>query len=74
MLKRQLNQKSAGDICQYWYFLDKEFKFQPDVCNSCHDVIMMSINLSGVAVLNIYGADCCCVISAIRKIETINLT
>ena len=21
------------DICHYWYFLDKWFKFQPDVCN-----------------------------------------
>ena len=21
------------DICRYWYFLDKGFKFQPDVCN-----------------------------------------
>ena len=20
-------------ICHYWYFLDKGFKFQPDVCN-----------------------------------------
>ena len=24
------------DICHYWYFLDKRFKFQPDVCNGCH--------------------------------------
>ena len=28
------------DICHYWYFLDKEFKFQQDVCNECHDVLM----------------------------------
>ena len=28
------------DICHYWYFLDKEFKFQQDVCNGCHDVLM----------------------------------
>ena len=26
------------DICHYWYFLDKGFKFQPDVCHRCHDV------------------------------------
>ena len=36
------------DICHYWYFLDKEFKFQQDVCNECHDVLMMSVNLSGI--------------------------
>ena len=24
-------------ICHYWYFIDKGFKFQPNVCNGCHD-------------------------------------
>ena len=27
-------------ICWYWYFLDEGFKFQPDVCNRCHGVLM----------------------------------
>ena len=31
------------DICHYWYFLDKGFKFQPHVCNGCHDGLMMSM-------------------------------
>ena len=26
------------DICNYWHFLDKGFKFPPHVCNVCHDV------------------------------------
>ena len=26
----------------YWYFLHKGFKVQSSVCNSCHDVLMMS--------------------------------
>ena len=25
-------------ICHYWYFLNYSFKFQPNVCNRCHDV------------------------------------
>ena len=28
------------DICHYWYFLNKGFKFQPYVCNRCHDLLM----------------------------------
>ena len=28
-------------------------KFQPDVCNGCHDVLIMSMNLSKIAILNI---------------------
>ena len=26
-------------------FLNKRFKFQPNVCNGCHDLLMMSMNL-----------------------------
>ena len=36
------------DICHYWYFLDKKFKFQQDACNGCHDLLMMPMNLSGI--------------------------
>ena len=39
------------NICHYWYFLDEGFKFQPDVCNGCHDV-WKSTNLD-----NIYDVD-----------------
>ena len=28
------------DICQYWYFLNKGVKFQPYVCNGCHDLLI----------------------------------
>ena len=43
--------KSKGcDIC----FLNKGFKFQPNVCNGYHDLVMMSLNLSDIAILNIY--------------------
>ena len=28
-------------ICNYWYFSDKGFRFQPTVCNVCHDVLMI---------------------------------
>ena len=51
------------DICHYWYFLNKGFKFQPNVCNRCHDLLMMSMNLSDIAILNIKSADYRCVIS-----------
>ena len=26
-------------ICHYWYFLDKNFDFEPHLCNDCHDLI-----------------------------------
>ena len=33
------------DVCHYWYFLNKGFKFQTNVCNRCHDLLMMSMTL-----------------------------
>ena len=71
-----VNKTSASkecDIYHYWYFLNYSFKFQPNVCNRCHDLLMMSVNLSNIAILNIKGSDYCCIISLISKNEAINL-
>ena len=66
--------KSAEcDIRHYWYFLNKDFKFQPNICNRCHDLLMMSMNLSDIAILNIKASDYHCIISLINKNEAINL-
>ena len=61
------------DICHYWYFLNKGFKFQPNVCSRCHELLMMSMNLSDIAILNIKSADYPCIIRGISKSEAINL-
>ena len=37
------------DICHYWYFLNYSFKFKPNVRNRYHDLLMMSVNLSDIA-------------------------
>ena len=37
------------DICHYWYFLNAGLKFQPNLCNRCHDLVMMSMNLSDIS-------------------------
>ena len=60
------------DICLYWLLLKKGFKFQY-VCNRCHDLVKMSLNLSNIVTLNIKGADYCCIISGISKSEAIKL-
>ena len=49
------------NIYHYWYFLYKGFKFQPDVCNGCHNLLMISMNLSNIAILKIYDADYRCI-------------
>ena len=61
------------DICHYWYFLNYSFKFQPNICNRCHDLLIISVNLSDIAILNNKGSDYCFIISLISKNEAINL-
>ena len=71
-----VNKTSASkecDIYPYWYLLNYSFKFEPNVCNRCHDLLMMSVNLSNISILNIKGFDYCCIISLISKNEAINL-
>ena len=62
-----------GDICHYWNSLNKGFKFQVNVCNRCHDLLIMSVNLSDIVILSIKCSDYCCIISRISENEAINL-
>ena len=66
-----VNKTSASkecNICHYWYFLNKGFKFQPNVYDRCHDLLMMPMSL-----LNIKSADYRCFISGISNSEDKNL-
>ena len=69
----KISKPKECDICHYWYFLDNGFKIQADVCNGCHDVLMMYMDLTDIAILNMHGADYRCIISRIIKSEAINL-
>ena len=71
-----VNKTSASKeshICHYWYFSNYSFKSQPNVCNRSHDLLMMSMILTDIAILNIKGSDYRCIISLISKNEAINL-
>ena len=44
-----INKTSASkeyDICHYWYLLrDNRFKYEPYLCNGCHDLMQKAIQL-----------------------------
>ena len=71
MLKSQINQKNV------WYaiigiFLDKGFRFELLVYNSCHDVLMMAFGLENIAILNFKGADYRCITWNLSRSDAIN--
>ena len=72
ILMTQVHQRSVIFV-HYWYFLNYSFKFQTYVCNRCHDLLMISMNLNDIAVLNIKGSDYRCIISLTSKNEAIKL-
>ena len=51
------------DVCHYWYFLNYSFNSQPNVCNRCHDLLMVSVYLNDIAILNMKGSDYRCIVS-----------
>ena len=59
------------NICHYCYSLNKVFKFEANARNRCHELLIMSINLSNIAILNIKGTDYRCIISRINNSEAI---
>ena len=54
-------------ICGYWYFKDIGFKYQPYVCNNCHDFSMTFMNLSDFFIVNIKKVDYRVYINGIDK-------
>ena len=58
-------------ICHYWFF-NHEFKFQDYVCNDCHDLTMLSVSISDIAIIAVKNVDYRCVIYNISKSEAIN--
>ena len=59
-------------ICHYSFF-NHEFKFQEYTCNGYHDLTMLSVNTSNIAIITIKNVDYCCIIHNISKSEAINL-
>ena len=51
------NASKECDICHYWYFLNKVFKYEPYPSNSCHDLIQKATNFNDVAIVSVKGSD-----------------
>ena len=48
------NASKKCDICHYWYFLYKNFNYEPYLCN---DLMQKAMNFNDVAIVSIKGND-----------------
>ena len=61
------------NICHYWYFLDKNFNYDPYLCNGCHDLIQKVMSFKNIAIVSIKGNDYRIHFSYISKNDAITL-
>ena len=71
-----INKTSASKecmLCHYWYFKDGGYKFEPHVCNKCHDVLMTAYELKNIAILNVKSVDYRCILWGISRNEAVDI-
>ena len=51
------NASKECDICHYWYFLDKNFKYELYLYNGCHDLMQKTTIFNDVAIVFVKWSD-----------------
>ena len=50
------NLSKECNICHYWYFKDIGFKYEPYLCNRCHDLMQKAMGFNNIAIAYINGS------------------
>ena len=67
------NKPKECDFCHYRYFLDKDFNYEPYLCNGCHDLMQKAVSFYFVAVVSAKGSDYRIHLCFMNKNDVINL-
>ena len=55
-------------ILHYWVF-NPGFKYQDSICNCCHDLTILFLNITDIGIITVKNADYRCIIHDISKSE-----
>ena len=47
------NKSKECKLCHHWYFLDKNFKYGPYLCDGCYDISQKSTDFKNIAIVHI---------------------
>ena len=61
------NKSKEWMICHYCFF-NHRFKFKDPVYNDCHDLTILFLNISDIAIITVKNADYCCIVHNIKQI------
>ena len=42
-------------LCKFYYFLDKNFKYGPYLCDGCYDMLMKTVSTQTLTIINHNG-------------------
>ena len=71
VIKTNLSKKCA--IFHYWHFKNIGFKYEPYLCNGCHDLMQKAMSFSNVAIVYNKGSACRIYFWYMNKDDAINL-
>ena len=60
-------------MISHYCFFNNGFKFQDSVSSGCHDLTLLSLNISNIDIIIVKNVDYCCIIHNFRKSEAIHL-
>ena len=67
------NASKEFDIFHYWYFQDIGFKYEPYLCNSCHDLMQKALSFNDVAIVYVKESAYRIHVSSYTKSDAISL-
>ena len=67
------NASKECDICHYWCFLDKDFKYEPYLCNGCHNLMQKAMNFNDFSIVSVKRSGYRIHSSYISKDDAINI-
>ena len=67
------NLSKECDISHYWYFRDIGFKYEPYLCNGCHDLMQKAMSYNNIAIVYVKGNACRISFWYVSKNDAINI-
>ena len=60
-------------LCKFYYFLDKNFKYGPYLCDGCYDISMKAVSMQNLTIINHNGNYYCVIFTFMTENDAYNL-